>query len=64
MQVGVFADCRSARASVRIIWEPGSEPSTILVVDDNTAVREVLADQLQVQGDAVVTAGDGLGAVE
>ena len=64
MQVGVFADCRSARALVRIIWEAGSEPSTILVVDDNTAVRELLVDQLQMQGYAVVTAGDGLGAVE
>ena len=34
------------------------------VVDDNTDIRELLVDQLQVQGYVVVTAGDGLGVVE
>ena len=37
---------------------------TILVVDDNSGVRKLLAEQLQGQGYTVVTAGDGQSALE
>lgn len=37
---------------------------TILVVDDNVAVRSLLAELLRVQGFTVVTAGDGPAALE
>jgi DNA-binding response OmpR family regulator len=37
---------------------------TILVVDDDTAIRDTLAYNLRAEGYHVVTAGDGLGAME
>lgn len=42
----------------------GRRPSTILVVDDGPANRDLLAQQLAGLSDAIVTAGDGKAALE
>lgn len=39
-------------------------PATILLADDDVAIRELLAELLAVQGMEVVTAGDGIAALE
>ena len=41
-----------------------SQPSTILVVDDEPLIRDVLVEVLRDQGYVVVTANDGLSALE
>jgi CheY-like chemotaxis protein len=38
-------------------------PPTVLVVDDDPAIRRVLADLLEDEGYRVLAAGDGLGAM-
>ena len=40
------------------------QPGPILIVDDNPAIREILTDALQAVGHVVVSAEDGLEALE
>jgi two-component system chemotaxis response regulator CheY len=38
---------------------PAAVPKTVLVVDDDDAVRDAIADLLELDGYAILTAGDG-----
>ncbi len=39
--------------------ESGKTPKTVLIIDDDAAIREVMQDVLELQGYRILTAGDG-----